>query len=128
MTAKRASLAGLELPTLRRLVSAGEPLNPEVIDTFEQALGLSIHDGYGQTETGQLTGMPVGERVRPGSMGKPLPGFGLEILDADGRPAEDGELALDPATVPTFFRGYLGESPFTDRSWRTGDRVRRDDD
>ena len=128
MIAKRASLEGLELPTLRRLVSAGEPLNPEVIAAFERALGMQIHDGYGQTETGQLTGMPVGERVRPGSMGKPLPGFRLEILDEDGRPAEDGELALDPLTVPTFFRGYLGETPFRDSVWRTGDRVRRDDD
>jgi acetyl-CoA synthetase len=128
MIAKRASLDGLELPSLRRLVSAGEPLNPEVIETFEQALGLSIHDGYGQTETGQLTGMPVDEPVRPGSMGKPLPGFALEVVDADGRPAEDGELALDPASVPTFFRGYLGEPPYHEPLWRTGDRVRRDEE
>jgi acetyl-CoA synthetase len=128
MIAKRASLEDLALPSLRRLVSAGEPLNPEVIETFEQAVGLSIHDGYGQTETGQLTGMPAGKRVRPGSMGKPLPGFVLEVVDADGRPADDGELALDPATVPTFFRGYLGEAPFEEPVWRTGDRVRRDQD
>jgi acyl-coenzyme A synthetase/AMP-(fatty) acid ligase len=126
MIVKRASLDGLALPTLRRLVSAGEPLNPEVIETFEQAVGLSIHDGYGQTETGQLTGMPVGERVRPGSMGKPLPGFALEVVDDDGRPAHEGELALDPVTVPTFFRGYLGEQPYEKTLWRTGDRVRRD--
>jgi acetyl-CoA synthetase len=61
-------------------------------------------------------------------MGKPLPGFALEILDDGGEPATDGELCLDPATVPTFFRGYLGEEPFGERVWRTGDRVRRDDD
>jgi acetyl-CoA synthetase len=128
MIAKRTTLRGLRLPTLRRLVSAGEPLNPEVIETFEQALRLAIHDGYGQTETGQLTGMPDGERVRPGSMGKPLPGFALEVVDADGRPTEDGELALDPASVPTFFRGYLGEAPFDEPRWRTGDHVRRDED
>lgn len=128
MIAKRTSLEGLELPALRRLVSAGEPLNPEVIAAFERAVGLQIHDGYGQTETGQLTGMPVNEPVRPGSMGKPLPGFALEVLGEDGRPADDGELVLDPTTVPTFFRGYLGEPPFTDPIWRTGDRVRRDED
>ena len=128
MIAARTSLADRELPALRRLVSAGEPLNPEVIEYFDAGLGLSIHDGYGQTETGQLTGMPDGEPVRPGSMGKPLPGFGLQVVDEDGAPADEGELALDPATVPTFFRGYLGEEPFGDPLWRTGDRARRDED
>jgi acyl-coenzyme A synthetase/AMP-(fatty) acid ligase len=128
MIAARASVAEYALPSLRRLVSAGEPLNPEVIDAFDAALGLSIYDGYGQTETGQLTGMPAGEPVRPGSMGRPLPGFGLEVVDADGEPADDGELVLDPATVPTFFRGYLGEEPFGAGRWRTGDHVRRDED
>ena len=72
-------------------------------------MGLDIHDGYGQTETGQLTGMPAGEPMRAGSMGRPLPGFGLDVVDEDGRPAYEGELTLDPSTVPTFFRGYLGE-------------------
>jgi acyl-coenzyme A synthetase/AMP-(fatty) acid ligase len=128
MIAKRASLDGGRPPALRRLVSAGEPLNPEVMAVFGTALGLDIHDGYGQTETGQLTGMPAGERVRPGSMGKPLPGFRLEVIDEQGEPVEEGELSLDPATVPTFFRGYLGEDPYIDPLWRTGDRVRRDPD
>ena len=128
MIAARPGLVATEFPELRRLVSAGEPLNPEVIEAFETAVGLSIYDGYGQTETGQLTGMPAGEDVRPGSMGKPLPGFRLEILDDEGRPAEEGELSLDPATVPTFFRGYLGQKPFRDARWMTGDRVRRDED
>ncbi|MGH2980267.1 MAG: acyl-CoA synthetase, partial [Solirubrobacterales bacterium] len=128
MIAKRASMPEEPPPSLRRLVSAGEPLNPEVIGVFREALGLDIHDGYGQTETGQLTGMPDGVPVRPGSMGKPLPGFALEVVDEDGRPAPEGELTLDPATVPTFFRGYLGEPPFADPAWRTGDRVRRDSD
>jgi acyl-coenzyme A synthetase/AMP-(fatty) acid ligase len=128
MIAKRTSLAGGRPTTLRHLVSAGEPLNPEVMDVFRAAMELDIHDGYGQTETGQLTAMPTGEQVRPGSMGKPLPGFELEILGERGEPATDGELCLDPATVPTFFRGYLGEEPFGEPVWRTGDRVRRDDD
>jgi acetyl-CoA synthetase len=128
MIAKRASLPDAPPSSLRRLVSAGEPLNPEVIEVFREAVGLDIHDGYGQTETGQLTGMPEGVPVRPGSMGRPLPGFGLEVVDEDGRPASDGELTLDPATVPTFFRGYLGEAPHNRAVWRTGDRVRRDED
>jgi acyl-coenzyme A synthetase/AMP-(fatty) acid ligase len=114
MIAAGASLDQADLPDLRRLVSAGEPLNPEVIEEFEGALGLAIHDGYGQTETGQLTG-------------KPLPGFDLFVLDEEGAPAEDGELALDPATVPTFFHGYVGHDRFSDPVWRTGDRVRRDE-
>jgi acyl-coenzyme A synthetase/AMP-(fatty) acid ligase len=128
MIAARVSLAEFQLTSLRRLVSAGEPLNPEVIEAFDAELGLSIHDGYGQTETGQLTGMPVGAAVRPGSMGMPLPGFRLEVVDEEGRPAGEGELTLDPATVPTFFSGYLGQGPFEGETWRTGDRVRRDED
>jgi acyl-coenzyme A synthetase/AMP-(fatty) acid ligase len=128
MIAKRASLERVRLPALRRLVSAGEPLNPEVIRAFRESLGHDIHDGYGQTETGQLTGMPMGEAVRPGSMGKPLPCFKLEVVDERGEPASDGELCLDPATVPTFFHGYLDDRPFEGRRWHTGDRVRRDED
>jgi acyl-coenzyme A synthetase/AMP-(fatty) acid ligase len=81
---------------------------------------LWIRDGYGQTETGQLTGMPLDEPARAGSMGRALPGVRLEV-DAHG------ELVLDPATDPTFFLGYLGEPP-PEGPWRTGDRVRVDDD
>ena len=128
MLASRTGLLVRGLPDLRRLVSAGEPLNPEAIEAFDAAIGLKIHDGYGQSETGQLTGMPVGEPVRPGSMGKPLPGFHLEVVDEDGNRAAEGELTLDPATVPTFFRGYLGQESFSEKVWRTGDRVRRDED
>jgi acyl-coenzyme A synthetase/AMP-(fatty) acid ligase len=127
MIAKRTALDGLDVPSLRRLVSAGEPLNPEVIESFRQALDLEIHDGYGQTETGQLTGVQTGDEVRPGSMGRPLPGFDLRVLDHEGQAAAEGELCLDPASVPTFFRGYLDEPPFGERIWRTGDRVRRDE-
>ncbi|HXE45176.1 MAG TPA: AMP-binding protein [Conexibacter sp.] len=109
------------VPGLRGLVAAGEALNPEVLRAFHAATGLWIRDGYGQTETGQMTGAPLGEQVRPGSMGRPLPGVGLRV--------DDGELVADPRTVPTFFLGYLGE-PSVDRSapWRTGDRVRQDDE
>jgi len=118
--AKRVELR--PLPALRSLVAAGEALNPEVIRAFTDEIGLAIRDGYGQTETGQLTGNPVGEPVRPGSMGRPLPGVDLRV--------DDGELVLaDPATDPTFFVGRLDGTPApADRPWHTGDRVSVDDD
>jgi acyl-coenzyme A synthetase/AMP-(fatty) acid ligase len=103
------------LPSLRHAVAAGEPLNPEIVRVWEEQVGISIHDGYGQTETGALTGMPIGPPVRPGSMGRALPGFRLWV--------EDGELCADPSTIPTFF---LDGPP--DGVWRTGDRVREDED
>ncbi len=111
--AKRARLR--PLPTLRHAVAAGEPLNPEVVNEWARTAGVEVHDGYGQTETGALTGMPIGPPVRAGSMGRALPGFRLWI--------DDGELCVDPASVPTFFL----DGP-RDRPWRTGDRVREDDD
>ncbi len=118
--AKRATLR--PVASLRGLVAAGEALNPEVLRAWEEATGLQIRDGYGQTETGQLTGMAPGVAVRPGSMGRALPGIGLRI--------DDGELVVDPATVPTFFLGYLGGDEQGGRAepWRTGDRVVRDED
>jgi acyl-coenzyme A synthetase/AMP-(fatty) acid ligase len=118
--AKRATLR--PLPHLRTLVAAGEALNPEVIRAFKEATGIEIRDGYGQTETGQLTANPVNRPVRPGSMGLPLPGVDLRVLD--------GELVLaDPRTDPTFFVAELGGDPAPmDRPWRTGDRVVQDED
>jgi acetyl-CoA synthetase len=117
--AKRARLRGFD--HLRGMVAAGEALNPEVLHAWHEATGLWIRDGYGQTETGQTTGMPAGEPARPGSMGRPLPGVKLWV--------QDGELVADPSTVPTFFLGYLGE-PRHDRNttWHTGDRVSQDSD
>src|SRR5215217_3012504 len=115
--AKRAQLR--PFPALRGLVAAGEALNPEVLRAWHEATGLWIRDGYGQTETGQLTGMPLGEKARPGSMGRPLPGIALDVVD--------GELVVDPATDPTFFLRYLHEDPPAGL-WHTGDRVHADDD
>jgi acetyl-CoA synthetase len=115
--AKRAELR--RLPALRGLVAAGEALNPEILGVWHEATGVWIRDGYGQTETGQLTGMPLGEPARPGSMGRALPGIALDVVG--------GELVVDPETVPTFFSRYLGEPPHSG-PWHTGDRVRRDDD
>jgi acetyl-CoA synthetase len=117
--AKRCTLG--PFPALAGLVAAGEALNPEVLGTWQEATGLWIRDGYGQTETGQLTGMPLGSPVRPGSMGLPLPGVRLDVVD--------GELVADPATVPTFFLRYLGADGDPGAGpWRTGDRVTRDED
>jgi len=120
------------LPDLRTMVAAGEALNPEVQRAWRDVTGIDIRDGYGQTETGQLTGMAHDEPARPGSMGRPLPGVALTV--------SEGELIADPQTVPTFFLGYLGEGiergkdgawQVTDRRaggvWRTGDRVSEDD-
>jgi acetyl-CoA synthetase len=142
--AKRATPRAM--PSLRGMVAAGEALNPEVLHVFKETTGLDIRDGYGQTETGQLTGAPLGEPVRAGSMGRPLAGVGLTI--------DEGELVVEPATVPTFFLGYLGEQVHhrstgdgvrdsdvdgdggaweiedrraTGEPWRTGDKVREED-
>lgn len=129
--AKRAELRAL--PSLKGMVAAGEALNPEVLAVWREATGLDIRDGYGQTETGQMTGMGMGGRALPGSMGQALPGVGLAVIH--------GELVADPESVPTFFLGYLGEGvrhepdgswTVEDRrdggSWHTGDRVQEDDD
>ena len=104
---------------LRELVAAGEALDPDTLGAWREATRLDIRDGYGQSETGQTTGNPVGVTARPGSMGRALPGMRMWV--------EEGELVLDPATVPTFFGHYLGEPP-PEGPWHTGDRVRQDDD
>jgi acyl-coenzyme A synthetase/AMP-(fatty) acid ligase len=134
--AKRATLR--PLAQLRGMVAAGEALNPEVLRAWHEATGLEIRDGYGQTETGQITGTPLHTGARPGSMGRALPGMGLSVVD--------GELTVDPASVPTFFLGYLGEhvrsAPGADGesrlwrvddrraqgAWQTGDTVTQDED
>jgi acyl-coenzyme A synthetase/AMP-(fatty) acid ligase len=105
------------------MVSAGEAINPEVIAEFRDSAGIEICDGYGQTETGALTGVQPGDELKPGSMGRPLPGIELRI--------EDGELQLRVRSCPTFFAGYLGSDGgpqlIDDAWWPTGDYVREDD-
>ena len=120
MLAKRTELR--PIGSLRRLVSAGEPLNPEVIRQFRSEMRLPIGDGYGQTETGQVTGMRPDEDDpdRDGSMGRPLPGIEVQV--------NDGQLEVRPETVPTFFSQYLGDEPFQGEWWQTGDDVREDED
>jgi len=124
MLAKRATLR--PLPALRRMVSAGEPLDPETIAAFRAATGLEPADGYGQTETGQVTGNLAGEPVRQGSMGRPLPGIETRIAGAEDGAA--GELQLRAASSPTFFSRYLDGERFGGEWWATGDLVRADED
>jgi acetyl-CoA synthetase len=118
--AKRTELRAI--PSLRRMVSAGEPLNPEVIRAFREAMGIGIGDGYGQTETGAISGMRPDEDdpARDGSMGRPLPGIETRVIN--------GELQVKPETVPTFFSHYVGEQPFDGEWWTTGDHVSRDEE
>lgn len=118
MLARRTALR--PLPELRRMVSAGEPLDPETIAAFRAEMGLEPADGYGQTETGHVTANQVGEPVRQGSMGKPLPGVETRIVE--------GELQLRAASSPTFFSRYLDGERFEGEWWRTGDLVRADED
>lgn len=80
--------------SLREIVGAGEPLNPEIIERVKAAWGITIRDGYGQTETTCQIGNSPGQRVVPGSMGRPMPGYRIELVDPDGHPAEEGEIAL----------------------------------
>ncbi|HET8813479.1 MAG TPA: AMP-binding protein, partial [Solirubrobacterales bacterium] len=118
MLARRTALR--PLPSLRRLVSAGEPLDPETIAAFREGTGLEPADGYGQTETGHVTANLVGEPVRQGSMGQPLPGLETRIAD--------GELQLRTSSCPTFFSQYLDGERFEGEWWPTGDLVRSDED
>ena len=118
MLAKRATLR--PLPALRRMVSAGEALEAETIAAFRETLGLEPADGYGQTETGHISGNLAGEPVRPGSMGKPLPGIATRIVE--------GELQLRVDSSPTFFSRYLDGERFEGEWWPTGDLVHADED
>jgi acetyl-CoA synthetase len=118
---------------LREVVGAGEPLNPEVIEQVRAAWGLTIRDGYGQTETTlQIANFP-GQKVKPGAMGKPAPGYRVHLLDPDGAEQDEAEisLALDPAPLG-LMQGYQGEDgtvvPVSGTAYRTGDVAMRDAD
>jgi acetyl-CoA synthetase len=116
---------------LRELASAGEPLNPEVIDQVREAWGLTIRDGYGQTETTAQVGNPPGQKLKLGSMGRPLPGYHVKLINAEGKEAEEGELCLplDPPPM-ALMPGYQGDDgkliPIAPPVYRTGDVVQRD--
>ena len=119
---------------LREAASAGEPLNPEVIARVRDAWGVTLRDGFGQTETTALVGNPPGELIKPGSMGRPLPGYAVVLLDAEGHPAQEGEICLDLAQRPLgLMQGYLDDpertaSAMGDGYYHSGDVARQDAD
>ena len=119
---------------LREVCGAGEPLNPEVINKVHEAWGLTIRDGYGQTETTAIVANSPGQKVKPGAMGRPLPGYRVLILDADGMPRSEGEICLDlngerPAGLMQGYADASGElSGANDQVYRTGDVASLDED
>jgi len=119
---------------LREALSAGEPLNPEVIEKVRRAWGVTIRDGYGQTETTAQIGNSPGQPMKPGSMGRPLPGYRIALLDEEGRPAEEGEICIDMTPRPTgLMTGYEDDehlNTFVTRHgyYHTGDVATRDSD
>ncbi|WP_019633567.1 AMP-binding protein [Actinomadura atramentaria] len=130
----QADLAALRTPP-REVVAAGEPLNPEVIERVRDAWGVTIRDGFGQTETTVQIANTPGQPVRPGSMGRPVPGYDVVLLDpATGAPADEGEICLDLSARPLgLMAGYHGDPERTaeamaDGYYRTGDIGERDGD
>jgi acetyl-CoA synthetase len=117
---------------LREALSAGEPLNPDVIERVRKAWGITIRDGYGQTETTALIGNSPGQPIVPGSMGRPLPGFRVALLDGDGAEGNDGEIAVALAPRPAgLMAGYEDDAGLTREVtrggfYRTGDVASRD--
>ena len=118
---------------LTEVTGAGEPLNPEVIERVQAAWGLTIRDGYGQTETTAQIGNTPGQKVKPGSMGRPLPGYRIHLADPDGHDQTEAEicLALDPKPLG-LMQGYQADdgrtAPLAGALYRTGDVAARDAD
>jgi acetyl-CoA synthetase len=134
----KMDLSGYDFATLRRSVGAGEPLNPEAIRIWREATGTTIADGYGQTETINVVGNFPGMESRPGSMGRPVPGFDVDIVGEDGVRLGDGEtghiaIRVTDPWPPGLFRGYLRDGALDTASFRngwylTGDMGTRDGD
>ncbi|MGC9436128.1 MAG: AMP-binding protein [Methanomicrobiales archaeon] len=132
-----ADLDKFDFNELRHCVSAGEPLNPEVIRAWEEATGLTIYEGYGQTETVLCVGTFPGMTTKPGSMGRPSPGWHVELHDDDGHPVPVEDvghiaIALDPRP-PGLFTGYLdndeeNERVFSNGFYYTGDKAWMDEE
>ncbi len=119
--------------SLREVCGAGEPLNPEVIDQVRAAWGLTIRDGYGQTETTLQIANPPGQPVKSGSMGRPMPGYPIRLLDADGVASDEGEICIPLDQRPAgLMRGYQRDDgsieEITGAVYRTGDVAARDAD
>ncbi|MDO4492580.1 MAG: AMP-binding protein [Clostridia bacterium] len=135
----KQDLSGYDLSSIVHATTAGEALNPEVFNRFEEATGLKIAEGFGQTEMTLGIANLVGGMLKPGSMGRPVPGYGIEIHDADGNVAADGvtgEIVISTAPNPHrcgLFLGYYGDKERTDAVWHdgwyhTGDLAWRDED
>ncbi|KKB33464.1 acyl-CoA synthetase MbcS [Bacillus thermotolerans] len=135
LMAKQDNLDQYKLPHLRSTVSAGEPLNRQVIDTFKRCFNVQVRDGYGQTENTILVGTLMGMEVKPGSMGKPSPGNRVAIIDENGNPLPAGKVG-DIAVhrdAPALFKGYLNDPERTAKAFRgdwylTGDQAQMDED
>jgi acetyl-CoA synthetase len=130
----QADLSGLARPPAK-VVGAGEPLNPEVIEQVERAWGVRIRDGFGQTETTVQIANTPGQPVKPGSMGRPVPGYVVTLVDpATGAVADEGEICLDLKERPLgLMVGYAGDAALTadatvDGRYHTGDVASRDAD
>jgi acetyl-CoA synthetase len=131
----QSDLAAARVSTLRECVAAGEPLNPEVIEQVHRAWDITVRDGYGQTETTAQVGNSPGQPVKPGSMGRPLPGYTVVLVDPiTGEPADEGEICLDLSDRPLgLMTGYRGDAARDAEAMRggyyhTGDVASRDGD
>jgi len=118
---------------IKELIGAGEPLNPEVIERVRAAWGITIRDGYGQTETTALVGNTPGQKVKPGSMGRPLPGYRVALFDPSDKPVKEGEICLTLEPRPTgLMQGYQaddgGVRAIDGALYRTGDVATVDDE
>ena len=118
---------------LREVNAAGEPVNPEIIEQVRRAWGLPLRDSYGQTETTMMIGNSPGQRIVPGSMGRPLPGYRVALIDADGLEGDTGEIALPlrprSAGLMSGYQNERGElTPIDGAYYRTGDVASRDAD
>ena len=113
---------GTSPPTLRECVAAGEPLNPEIIERVRQVWGITVRDGYGQTETTAQIGNSPGQPVKPGSMGRPLPGYAVALVDqSTAAPADEGEICLDLSRRPLGLMAcYLNDPALTAAAMRDG--------
>jgi acetyl-CoA synthetase len=131
----QAELGAADVLSLRECVAAGEPLNPEVIEQVRKAWGITVRDGFGQTETTAQVGNTPGQPVRAGSMGRPLPGYSVVLVDpVSGEPGRDGEICLDLSRRPLgLMTGYLDDDELNARAmaggyYHTGDVATSDDD
>jgi acetyl-CoA synthetase len=131
----QSDLTSADTATLRESVAAGEPLNPEVIEQVRRAWDITVRDGYGQTETTAQIGNSPGQPVKPGTMGRPLPGYAVVLVDPiTGDPAPEGEICLDLSDRPMgLMTGYRGDPERDAEAMRggyyhTGDVAARDED